>query len=275
MSVQHAAELAEQLSNHKRLATGSPCASFPRGEFAAAGLSFKDCVTAIWRWYGEKLRADVRELTSHANAQERATASQFALLLKDQRHLDQHANYDRATEAREWRDSLTKQESSGTDEASALTAGFLAELCGALECLCVVAARVARNPSDSGSWRQLAALAPEEEMRSVLANLGRQLDPRRLGHAVRQFDQHPALRRARSIQDRANVAELVALGVLIAPLRVPYDEILDEFGLIGDGRASALLLLAHGVQAAGVQDGRLISVLREVWSAAQRTGPSS
>jgi hypothetical protein len=275
MTLERAIELAEQLSKFKRLATGSSCAPFPRDVIASTDVTFKDAVTAIWGWYEEQLSADVREIASRADPQARPMLSQFSRLLKDQRHVDQHPDYDRAAEARAWRNTVEGQSSGASTETNQLVSALLRELCTALECLCAVAARIARSPSDSQSWRMLAALSPEEEMRAVLANIGRQLQPNRLGYAVRQFDKHPELRGAGSSQARAQVAELVALGVSLAPLSVAYDEILDEFGLVGDARGTALLLLAHGVQASGFHGMRLVPVLREVWEAVQRAGPSS
>ncbi len=274
MTLDRVVELAGQLSNFKRLATGSSCAPFPRDVIASTDVTFKDAVTAIWGWYEEQLSADVREITSRADPQVRPTLSQFSRLLNDQRHVDQHPDYDRAAEAKAWRNTVEGQSSGASTETNQLVAALLRELCTALECLFAVAARIVRSPPDSQAWRMLAARSPDEEMRAVLVNIGRQLQPNKLGYAVRQFDKHPELRRARSSQERAQVAELVALGVSLAPLSVAYDEILDEFGLLGDARGSALLLFAHGVQAAGFHGTRLVPVLRVVWEAVQGTRPS-
>lgn len=51
----------------------------------------------------------------------------------------------------------------------------------------------------------------------------------------------------------------------LEPLALPYDEILAEFGLIGDPLGFSLLLVAHGVAAAGNTDERLVPVLSDAW----------
>ncbi len=273
MSVARAAGLAEQLSSFKRLAAGVPAPGFPRNEVSGASARFRDVAISIGDWYLTQLRADVNLIRSHAAQQEKAVLGRFYRLLKDQRDYSAHpADFDRAVEAQAWRDDVQRSEGTQDDD---LVHALLDELCVALDCLCVVAARIVRNTSQSQEWQQLAALSPEEEIRAVYANLGRHLPENRVTFVARQFSKHPDLVRARSPQERANVGELVALGVLVAPLRVPYDEILDEFGLVGDSRASALLLIAHGVQASGVPEARLIPVLGGVWDAVQRAGSSA
>ena len=274
MSAERAAELADRFSAFKRLAAGATAADFPMRAISAPGARFQDVAIAVGDWYLTQLRGDVNVIRSCADAKEKARLGRFYRLLKDQRDYIAHpADYDRKAEAEEWRADVRQR--SNPSEERALADELLSELCAALECLCVVAARIVNSPSDSGAWRQTAAASPEEEVRAVYSNLGRHLPENRLKHVVLQFSKHPEVARARSRQQRANVGELVALGVLAAPLRVPYDEILDEFGLVGDPRASALLLLAHGAQAAGVSDSRLVDVLREMWGAVQRPGGSS
>lgn len=50
----------------------------------------------------------------------------------------------------------------------------------------------------------------------------------------------------------------------LAPLSIPYSDILDEFGLVGDPLALSLLLAAHGVEAAGTKGAGLLPVLRKL-----------
>ncbi|TWE12590.1 hypothetical protein BKA23_1404 [Rudaeicoccus suwonensis] len=140
------------------------------------------------------------------------------------------------------------------------------ELEGALETLCQVAGRVRQDQLGTAAWRNHAAMSPESEMLAVLADIGRDaLDEGRLAYAVRRFKGHPALNRARTPADRASVAAVIALEINLRPLSVQYDQILDEFGLIGDAMGYALLLVAHGVEAAGYTGDRLIDVLRKAW----------
>lgn len=274
MSAEHAVEFADRLSSFKRLAAGVPSAAFPAAAISGSGARFQDAAIAIGDWYLTQLRGDVDLIRSHADATEKSLLGRFHRLLKDQRDYIAHpADYDRKAEAEAWREDVRQRSKlSGGD---ALVNELVGELCAALECLCDVAARIVKNPRQSEAWRQMAAASPEEEVRAVYDNLGRHLPANRLKHLVLQFTKHPELARARSPRQRANIAELVALGVLAAPLRVPYDEILDEFGLVGDARAAALLLLAHGAQAAGVPDSRMLGVLKDMWEVLDGPGASS
>ena len=58
---------------------------------------------------------------------------------------------------------------------------------------------------------------------------------------------------------------MVEVEVNLEPLSIRYDELLDEFGLIGDPMGHALLLFAHGAEAAGYTGDRLLVVLRKAW----------
>jgi hypothetical protein len=275
MSVERAVELAERFSGFKRLAAGAPAAEFPGEKVSSPRASFQEVAIAIGDWYLTQLRGDVNVIREGAAPQEKSALSRFYRLLKDQRDYSAHpADYDRKAEAEAWREDVRRKRSQPSADRDLIDA-LVNELCTALDCLCVVAARIVNHATDSQAWRETAALSPEEEVRAVYSNLGRHLPEHRLKYVALQFNKHPDLARAKSRQQRANVGELVALGVLAAPLRVPYDEILDEFGLIGDSRASALLLIAHGVQASGVPEARLIPVLGEVWDAVQRGGSSA
>lgn len=264
MNLDSTAGIAARLSRFRQLATGSPSPSFPAEEVAESA-TFAEVVTLLFKWFGEQMRDDIRFLTSVADGPERVVVEKFARLLTSQRHLDQHADYSNAAEARAWRAEAAPA-SEGSFDAG-LSQALLAELNTALETLCSIAARIGRDEKKRRTWTALAAASPAEEMRAVFANMGRRPHPRTLDYAVRQFRSHPGLRNAMTPQDRAQVAELVAIGASLTPLSVAYDEILDEFGFIGNPIAYALLILAHGVQAAGVGGSRLIPVLRGVWQA--------
>lgn len=269
MNLDSAMASAARLSRLKQLATGSPCPPFPVDDVAEARM-FGQVVTVVYKWYTEQMRDDVRHLASTSERSERMVVEAFGRLLNRQRHLDQHADYADAAEARAWRANVT-QEADGSSDGN-LSEALLGELDLALAELCEIAARIGRDPAKRQAWSELAASSPEEEVRAVFANMGRQPQQRAFDYAVRQFKSHPGLRSARSPQERAQVAELVAVGVTLAPLSVAYDEILDEFGLIGHQLGYALLILAHGVQATGVRGSRLIPVLQGVWHALQSQG---
>lgn len=271
MNRARAVELGAQLSQFKRLATGAPAVDFPSVPVSDAAR-FPGVAISVGEWYLTQLNADMNVIRARATSQERSTLTRFYRLLKDQRNYSAHpADYERAVEAEAWRRGVQREQPGQSSDGQLIDA-LLDELCTALECVCAIAARIVRSPPDSQSWRQAAASSPEEEMQAAYANIGRYLPPNRLTYAVIQFNKHPELRKAKTIADRGNIAELVALGILVAPLRVPYDELLDEFGLIGDARASALLLLAHGLQAAGIPQSRFPAALTEIWEAVQRAG---
>ena len=143
---------------------------------------------------------------------------------------------------------------------------LLVELEGALKCLNQVANRVRQENLGAEAWRQHSAMSPESEMLAVFADIGRDsIDERRIAYAVRRFTSHRALSRARTPGDRAKVAAVIALEVNLEPLSIRYDELLDEFGLIGDPMGHALLLFAHGAEVAGYTGERLLVVLRRAW----------
>ena len=265
MTPARVAELTNQLDLHKRLAVGatSPLPPFPETALAVSEVTFKSAVTATWTWYSERMRHDIQFLLARTTRDERAVLSAFSHLLDDQRHYNEHANYARAKEAQARRDAAAR--AVGPPDRD-LVEALLKETERALATLCQVAGRVRQSPGEIEAWRRHVAVSPTSEMLAVLADMGRDaMDDRRLDYAVRRFTGHPGLRRARPPADRARIAAVVALEVNLEPLTVQYERVLDEFGLIGDPMATALLLVAHGVEAAGYTGGRLMEVLRKAW----------
>ena len=265
MTLDRAVALAEDLSRLKRLATGLPCAPFPSAAISRTTASFEDVTSALYKWYWEELREDRNNVGAQATQVQRVQLAEFEQLLKDQRHVDQHAGYSRAAAALQWRTGAATGSGDGHPSADPLTTRLLSELCLALELLCELALLIGRDPDRSLAWRQITALSPEQEVLAVFRNLGRHPQPGRLAHAVRQYTGHPDLRRARSPRDRARIAEAVVLGTSLQPLTVDYEELLDSFGLIGDQAGYSLLLLAHAVQAWGHRETRVITVVESVW----------
>lgn len=266
MSLARVTDLTIQLGHHKRLAVGStsPLPPFPGQSVAGTIRTFKDAVTAIWTWYSEKLRHDLQFLQARTTYAEKATLRDFKRLLDDQRHFNEHADYDRAKEAQAWRDAQANGGAALSDRD--LVEALLVELEGALKCLNQVANRVRQENLGAEAWRQHSAMSPESEMLAVFADIGcDSIDERRIAYAVRRFTSHRALSRARTPGDRAKVAAVIALEVNLEPLSIRYDELLDEFGLIGDPMGHALLLFAHGAEVAGYTGERLLVVLRRAW----------
>lgn len=265
MTLARVTELTSQLGQHKRLAVGatSPLSPFPERSVAGNTVTFKAVVTAIWTWYSEQMRHDLQFLLTRARYAEKSTLGDFKRLLDDQRHFNEHADYDRAEEAQAWRDA---QAGADTTSDRDLVEALFVQLEGALETLCQVASRVRQDQLGTEAWRNHVAVSPESEMRAVLADIGRDaINERRLAYAVRRFTGHRALSRARTPADRARVAAVIALEINLEPLSVQYDRILDEFGLIGDPMGHALLIIAHGAEAAGHTGDRLMDVLRKAW----------
>ena len=254
---------AQQLSNHKRMATGSPI-SDPTAIRDAYESSFDALVTAIFRWYGEAIRQDRVFLENLADSSQRAKLVGFWNILKNQRHDKEHDGYDRAAEARTWRKKAVTSDASETESDVLLRNAMMAELQTALQILCAVALRAAKDPRLAQSWRERVAVTPEEEVRNVYSNLGLQ-PPRNFEYVVRQYEGHPRLRSARKPSDRAQIAQIVVIGVGLAPLSIAYEELLDAFGLIGDSSARSLLVLAYGVEASGHSNASTISILKSIW----------
>lgn len=252
------------LTRNKRMAVGESCAEFPRSALEAGDVSFNNTVTAIWTWYREELRHDLDFLAPRGDDQQRTTLKEFGDLLDVQRHFNQHANYDRADEAQAWRKA---NGSNGVEPSDAvLIDALLNRLEIALNTAVAIAARVCRDASTAYDWRNHNARTPESEMRAVLADIGLgKLNQRRVDTIVRRFKSHPELKRAKTSQDRANIAAVVAMEMNLAPLTTTYNTILDEFGLIGHPLGFSLLLVAHGVENAGNKGGNLIPVLHDAW----------
>lgn len=265
MTLARVTELTTQLGQHKRLAVGatSPLSPFPEQSVIGNTVTFKAAVTAIWTWYREQMRHDLQFLLARATYAEKSTLRNFQQLLDDQRHFNEHANYHRSKETQAWRDA---QAGDGAPSDRDLVEALFVELEGTLETLCQVAGRVRQDQLGTEDWRNHVAVLPESEIRAVLVDIGRDaLAQKRLEYAVRRFVGHPALNRAQTPADRARVAAVIALEIHLEPLSVQYTRILDEFGLIGDPMGHALLIIAHGVEAAGYTGDRLMDVLRKAW----------
>lgn len=271
MSLERVTDLARQLGQHKRLAVGatSPLSPFPERSVNGNSVTFKDTVTALWTWYCEQIQHDIQFLLSRATKEEKSILTGFNQLLNDQRHLNEHADYDRAKQAEAWRTSHT---AGGSPSDRCLVDALFLQLKLALETLCLVACRVGKNEMETVAWRNHVKSTPESQVLAALANIGRDnISQARLNYAVRRFNQHPEVRKGKPLEVRAGVAAVIALEINLKPLSVPYDRILDEFGLIGDRGASSLLIIAHGVEAAGHKDKRLMDVLRKTWPVVGKT----
>lgn len=254
---------AQQLSNHKRMATGSPIHD-PTAIREAYKRSFGDLVTAVFRWYGEAMREDRHFLESKANPSQRAKLNTFLTTLRDQRHDKEHEGYDRTAEARTWREQVIAADAPGSDSDVLLRDAMVAELQTALQILCAVALHRATEPGFAQSWNERTAVTPEAEVQNVYSNLGLQ-QPRNFEYVVRQYIGHPRLRHASTASKRAQLAQSVVIGIGLSPLSIGYDELLDEFGLVGDSSARSLLVLAHGVEASGHSNNSTLSILKEIW----------
>ena len=264
MTLSRVVGIADELGRTKRVAVGSECPPFPRERVGSKVVSFASAVTAIWTWYSERLRHDLHFLTPRGDYQQRTTLKAFSVLLDDQRHFNEHADYNRAREAQAWRDAIPT-EGDGPSDGEMLNA-LLDELAAALETLRAIADSVRRDAAGLAAWRAHEARTTESEIRAILADIGRDALPqRRVDTVVRRFEGHPKLKFARTPQDRARIAAVVAMEMNLDPLTIPYDKILDEFGLIGDPLGVSLLLVAHGVEASGFTGARLLPVLRKAW----------
>lgn len=264
MTLDRVVGLVSDLDRIKRMTVGSGCSPFPRHAVAPANVTITVVVTAIWTWYREKMRHDLHFWTPRADHQQKNALRDFEVLLDDQRHYNEHADFKRASEAQAWRAAIATNGGDPSDDE--MVDALLGELAIALDVLRAIAHKVSRDAAGVEAWRKHEARTPETEIRAVLADIGRDNIPqRRIDTVVRRFEGHPKLRYARTPQDRTLIAAVVAMEMNLDPLTIPYDEILDGFGLIGDPLGFSLLLVAHGVEAAGFTHSRLLPTLRNVW----------
>lgn len=257
---------SEDLSRHKRLIVGAGCPNIPEDTFKNKDVRFTEIVTVIWKWYHEQLMHDLDFLSGIGTKEQKKTLREFDELLSAQRHDGQHANSTRKKQASAWRAGVKCK--GKTPSQSELIEALLGELEIALKTAIDIAANVHNDTTKVSLWVQHNANTPESQVMAALHAIGRKNLPK--GHValiVRQFTSNPQRKRARTAQDRAQIAAMVAVGLNLTPLSVPYDQILDDFNLIGDPRGSTLLLLAHGIEDAGKQLDPVQQdpVLKRVW----------
>lgn len=264
MTLHRVLGLVDELNRSKQIAVGSGSAAFPTTQVDAPGVAFDDAVTAVWTWYEEELRHDRLFLTARANRAQKAVLRDFSTILDGQRHVKQHAGFSRTVEAMAWRTAASTTQDEPSD--AELLHALLSELATALAALASVAETVGRDVAGRNAWSGHEAQTPESEVRAVLADIGRDsLPQQRIDTIVRRFESHPKLKYAQTPRDRTRIAAVVAIEMNLSPLTVSHSELLDEFGVIGDPRGLALLLVAHGVQEAGFAGARLLPALRRAW----------
>ena len=254
---------SENLSRLKRKSIGIRCPDFPRDLVDKEGISFKDTVTHIWMWYHEQMKRDIDFLTTRANSIQRNVLTSFRRTLNNQRNFDQHANFDQAGAAQKWREQngMDGQRFSDSKAIDAL----LSELEVALSTAIEIAFHVSNSDKDRNEWSARYSVTSENEIITFLTSIGRfRPSDAKLGYLVRNFDRNPEISRSSSVtaEVRKRIAAKVVLGVDVAPLSMPYDEILDEFQLLGDQRGFSLLLLAHAIQASGKH---IFPLITELW----------
>ena len=243
---------SEDLSKHKRMVVGKGCPDIPKDILKKNDSRFTEVVTAIWIWYHEQLMHDLDFLTGIGTRSQQNTLRHFDEILSAQRHDGQHANFDRSHQAVAWRANVKSK--TKTPSESELIEALLEELQKALATAIEIAVNVRNDTEKSSAWMQHDAATPESQVMEVLEAIGRKHLPKsHVGAIVRQFKTHPRRKKARTAQDHAQIAAMVAVGLNLTPLTVPYDQVLDDFNLIGDSRGFTLLLLAHGIEDAGKQ----------------------
>lgn len=260
---------AQRLSLDKKMATAS-LSSEPTGIGGAYEDSFGALVSAIYRWYVEAMRQDREFLESFASSSQRVELRRFLNNVQNQRHDKEHNGFDRAADAETWRAQAIASGAPEAEPDAQMRDALVAELQGALMILCGLARRAAQDPRLAGLWRERLATTPEAEIRNVYSNLGL-YPPSSIGHVVRQYEGHPRLRSARSASDRAQIAQTVVIGIGLTPLSMAYDELLDDFDLLGQSSARSLLILAYGVEASGHSNATTVSILKSIWPTVRTT----
>lgn len=259
-------EASENLSRFKLMAVGAKCANFPKDTIRDHDSTFPQVVSAIWMWYGEKLRHDLDFLTQQGTKEQKQTLTTFYTTLSIQRHDGQHADYKRADEALQWRAGVPSKGTEPSDPE--LIEAILTELETALITANIIAATVCKDMAKSSRWAQRNAETPESQVAAVLSTIGISHIPQ--GHRdfiVRTLAGNPRYRRAKSSSQEQQIAAMVAIGPLLTPLRVPYTQVLEDFNLLGDPRSLSLLCAAHSIEAAGIElsPDQQYPVLKDVW----------
>lgn len=249
------------LSSQKLLATGVRLEALPAQALGEVWNDFDRLVQEIYKWYMEDIRADVNFLFSEANSTERVVLAGIQQLVMDQRHVTAH-RYKDAPRAHRWR----SDHQAGGAGNSALRIAFLDDLTRAVTCLSAIAQRVARASSLALPWRDLLADTPIGLVSSVCADLGLRPNPQHLNYLVRQYEQHPMLKRNPDGPSRRNLAEAVVTGRELVRISVPYRELLDAAGLIAHQEARSFLLLAHSLEELGVRGNTLRSKISLAWT---------
>lgn len=262
-ALENAQDLARTFSLRRDIAIGQGAPDFP--DLGLSG-SFTDVVSGLYRWYYEGLREDRGFLDSHVPQASRQHYDAFIQNLNDQRHLNEHQGYKHAARARAWRDSVLALDELATPSAdAALSRALLHGLCRAIEALDAAARGL--DTAERATWSELVAATPELQVRAVLDDLGIRLKPSDLDFLVRQFTGDPRRGSSKTIEARRAVAAKVVVGSRARPLSVPYEQLLDEFNLIGTQPALGFLYIAHGLEVAThVSGDNLVSLLRVVWA---------
>jgi hypothetical protein len=259
-------EASENLSRFKLMAVGANCANFPKETIRDHDSTYSQVVSAIWIWYGEKLRHDLDFLTQQGTKEQKKTLRKFYNILRDQRHDGQHADYKRANEAKQWR---ARVPSKGREPSHPeLIEALLTELKEALITAIDIAATVCNDEAKSSRWVQHNAETPESLVTAALSAIGfSNIHQESRDFIVRTLRGNPGYRSAKSSSQKQQIAATVAIGVLLTRLRVPYTQILEDFNLLGDPRSLSLLCAAHSIEAADIElaPERQYPVLNDVW----------
>lgn len=208
----------------------------------------------------EALAADVGFLMEvERSARVRKCERSVYLLRTAKQH---HDNSEATKFYREWEEA-TQSWQVAADALAKLLEDALADLAR-------VSGRVRRDAALTAAWRDRVSIEPAAVFSSVCADLRVTFSPVHTGVLVRQIE-----KRARRIKPGQDLrAELEAICADEATnqgkrLPVPYHQVLDRLGVLGQQRARSALLLAYSIAGAtSLRGEQFLARVEETWKAA-------
>lgn len=209
-------------------------------------VAFGALVSEYYKFFRERLAVDVAFLRT---VQRRKPIGAFDHAVNMLRTAKQHHDNPKAEDFyKAW---IVKHQS--WPEASNALALMFRE---ALIELALISGYVRGNSTLTATWKERATLQPESIFDAVCIDLQTQYP----GNIRRALIANVE-RRAKQLRRNADVRESVrdfcaqAITAETRSLPVPYDQVLDRLGLIGDQQARAALLLAYAVSASTSLEG--------------------
>lgn len=259
--------MIDALADFKRarqLATGAlldvdPPDLAPR---CATEAEFAGLVTAYYKLFSESLARDVTFLMKLERS---SVVENCRLLIHNLRTVMQHTdNPDAVARVDAWRAANPAPQVAADALAAALSQALVE--------ITRVAVLAYRNPDSRAAWRDVVAIDVATVFVAVSADLGLTFSQGRQRFMVRQVEGRLKVDRTRG--DRRTIVADFCVQEIVSdrkPLPVPYSDVLDALGLLGDRDAAGAILIAHSVAEISPRLTRdeFLTRVHETWKAAQ------